>query len=79
MPDISPREKLMPFIGKQATVKDTIYERAGTRAIVVTDITDIHEAANKPNPSVNMSDWQVDYLLGYLTRNSEGSQWILNR
>lgn len=45
MPDTSQRNRLMPFIGKQVRVKGTIYERAGTRAIV---ITDIHATASQP-------------------------------
>lgn len=42
MPDVSQREKLMPLIGKHVSVSGTIYERAGTRAIV---ISSIHEVA----------------------------------
>jgi hypothetical protein len=41
MPDVSQREKLMPFIGKQVDVSGTVYERAGTSAIVITTIQEI--------------------------------------
>ena len=41
MPDVSQRDKLMPFVGKQVSVTGTVYERAGTRAIVISSIHEV--------------------------------------
>jgi hypothetical protein len=41
MPDVSQREKLIPFVGKQVRVTGTVYERAGTRAIVISSIHEV--------------------------------------
>lgn len=43
MPDHSQRQKLMPFLSKYVRVKGISFERNGTRAIVVTDITEMKE------------------------------------
>ena len=37
MPDVTQRERLMPLVGKRARVTGTVYERAGTRAIAITE------------------------------------------
>ena len=39
MPDTSQRQRLMPFLGKYVHVKGISFERHGTHAIVITDIT----------------------------------------
>src|SRR5207248_4312070 len=44
MPDVSQRERLMPLVGKRASVTGTVYERAGTHAIA---IKEIHEVIQK--------------------------------
>jgi hypothetical protein len=41
MPDYSQRSKLMPFLGKYVQVKGIAFERNGTHAIVITDITEM--------------------------------------
>ncbi|HEY7354591.1 MAG TPA: hypothetical protein VH596_17615 [Terriglobales bacterium] len=41
MPDYSQRQKLMPFVGKYVRVKGIVFERNGTRAIVITEITEM--------------------------------------
>jgi hypothetical protein len=38
MPDASQREKLMPFLGKYVQATGLVYERKGTRAIVIQEI-----------------------------------------
>jgi hypothetical protein len=43
MPDFSQRQKLMPFVGKYVRVKGISFERNGTHAIVITDITEMKE------------------------------------
>ena len=43
MPDTDQREKLMPFVGKYVRASGTIYERKGTRAIVISDIKEMKE------------------------------------
>ena len=43
MPDYSQKEKLMPFLGKYVHVKGIAFERNGTHAIVVTEITEMKE------------------------------------
>ena len=40
MPDYSQRKKLMPFVGKYVQVKGISFERNGTHAIVIADITE---------------------------------------
>jgi hypothetical protein len=44
MPDEDQRPRLLPFAGKYVTAQGVVYERAGTKAIV---ISDIHEDKNK--------------------------------
>jgi hypothetical protein len=41
MPDYTQRQKLMPFLGKYVQVKGIAFERNGTHAIVITDITEM--------------------------------------
>ncbi len=41
MPDSSPTQKLMPFLGKYVQVKGISFERNGTHAIVITDIKEM--------------------------------------
>ena len=41
MPDTDQREKLMPFVGKYVQVSGTVFERKGTRAIVIAEIKEI--------------------------------------
>ena len=41
MPDADQRQKLMPFVGKYVQARGTIFERNGTRAIVIADIKEI--------------------------------------
>jgi len=41
MPDKSQRQRLMPFLGKYVRVKGISFERKGTHAIVITDITEL--------------------------------------
>jgi hypothetical protein len=43
MPDYSQRQKLMPFVGKYVRVKGISFERNGTHAIVITEITEMKE------------------------------------
>ena len=43
MPDYSQRQKLMPFLGKYVRVKGIAFERNGTHAIVITDITEMKD------------------------------------
>lgn len=38
MPDADQREKLMPFVGKYVRASGTVFERKGTRAIVIAEI-----------------------------------------
>jgi hypothetical protein len=40
-PDKDQHEKLMPFVGKYVRVIGTVYERKGTRAIVITEIKEM--------------------------------------
>jgi hypothetical protein len=49
MPDTDQREKLMPFVGKFVRARGTVYERKGTRAIIISDIKemkDVHLTTN---------------------------------
>jgi hypothetical protein len=41
MPDLSQREKMLPFVGKQVRATGTVYRRNGTRTIVIEDITEV--------------------------------------
>jgi len=41
MPDIDQRPKLMPFLGKYVRARGTVYERKGTRAIVINEIEEL--------------------------------------
>lgn len=43
MPDYAQREKLMPFVGKYVRVEGVAFERKGTHAIVITEITEMKE------------------------------------
>lgn len=41
MPDADQRKKLMPFVGKYVRASGTVFERNGTRAIVIAEIKEI--------------------------------------
>ncbi len=41
MPDTDQRENLMPFVGKYVQASGTVFERNGTRAIVIAEIKEI--------------------------------------
>jgi hypothetical protein len=41
MPDYDQRQKLMPLVGKYVRVNGIVFERNGTRAIVITEITEM--------------------------------------
>jgi hypothetical protein len=41
MPDADQRQKLMPFVGKYVQASGTVFERKGTRAIVIAEIKEI--------------------------------------
>jgi hypothetical protein len=43
MPDYDQRQKLMPFVGKYVRASGIVFERHGTRAIVIADIEEIKE------------------------------------
>ncbi len=43
MPDTDQRQKLMPFVGKYVRASGTVFERMGTRAIVITEIAEMKE------------------------------------
>jgi len=43
MPDSDQRQKLMPFLGKYVRVTGTVYERKGTRAIVIHEIRELKD------------------------------------
>jgi hypothetical protein len=43
MPDYSQKKKLWPFIGKYVRVKGIAFERNGTHAIVISEITEMKE------------------------------------
>lgn len=43
MPDYSQSQKLMPFVGKYVRVNGIAFERNGTHAIVITEITEMKE------------------------------------
>jgi len=41
MPDYDQRERLMPFVGKYVRASGIVFERHGTHAIVITEITEM--------------------------------------
>ena len=41
MPDAGQQQKLMPFVGKYVQARGTIFERNGTRAIVIAEIKEL--------------------------------------
>src|SRR5258707_13403640 len=43
MPDYSQRQKLMTFVGKYVRATGIVFERNGTRAIVITEIAEMKE------------------------------------
>ena len=43
MPDYSQKKKLMPYVGKYVRVNGIAFERNGTHAIVITDITEMKD------------------------------------
>ena len=43
MPDYDQRQKLMPFVGKYVRANGIVFERTGTRAIVITEITEMKD------------------------------------
>ena len=43
MPDYDQRKKLMPFVGKYVRANGIVFERNGTRAIVITEIKEMTE------------------------------------
>jgi len=47
MPDTDQRQVLMPFIGKYVRASGIVFERTGTHAIVVTEITEMKEVRLK--------------------------------
>lgn len=47
MPDVDQRQKLMPFLGKYVRAKGTVFERNGTRAIVISEITEMKDVQLK--------------------------------
>jgi|SRR5580693_1619712 hypothetical protein len=42
-PDKDQHEKLMPFVGKYIRASGTLYERKGTRAIAISEITEMKD------------------------------------
>lgn len=47
MPDSDQRQVLMPFVGKYVRATGIVFERAGTRAIVITEIKEMKEVIVK--------------------------------
>jgi hypothetical protein len=43
MPDSDQRERLMPYVGKYVRATGIVFERHGTHAIVITEITEMKE------------------------------------
>ena len=43
MPDIDQRQTLMPFVGKYVRASGTVFERNGTRAIVIAEIKELKD------------------------------------
>lgn len=46
-PDLSQREKLLPFVGKYVRVSGTVFLRNGTRAIMIKDIQELKDVKLK--------------------------------
>jgi hypothetical protein len=49
MPDVDQREKMMPFVGKYVRASGIVYERKGTRAIVIGKIEELKDMHLKTN------------------------------
>jgi hypothetical protein len=49
MPDVDQREKMMPFVGKYVRASGIVYERKGTRAIVINKIEELKDVHLKTN------------------------------
>ena len=49
MPDPDQREKLMPFVGKFVRVTGTVFQRNGTRVIVIQTINELKDVKVKTN------------------------------
>jgi hypothetical protein len=47
MPDKDQHEKLMPFVGKYVRASGTVFERKGTRAIVIAEIKELKDVPLK--------------------------------
>ena len=47
MPDTDQRQVLMPFVGKYVRATGIVFERSGTRAIVITEIKEMKEVTVK--------------------------------
>jgi len=47
MPDTDQRQVLMPFVGKYVRASGIVFERSGTRAIVITEIKEMKEVTVK--------------------------------
>jgi hypothetical protein len=47
MPDTDQRQVLMPFVGKYVRASGIVFERTGTHAIVITEITEMKEVTVK--------------------------------
>lgn len=47
MPDADQHDKLMPYIGKYVRVTGTVFERNGTRAIVIQKMTELKDVKLK--------------------------------
>lgn len=47
MPDTDQRQALMPFLGKYVRASGTVYERKGTRAIVIARIAELKDVPLK--------------------------------
>jgi hypothetical protein len=47
MPDTDQRQVLMPFVGKYVRARGIVFERAGTHAIVITEIKEMKEVTVK--------------------------------
>lgn len=43
MPDAGERQRLMPFVGKYVQASGTVFERNGTRAIVIAEIKELKD------------------------------------
>ncbi|MGA8439096.1 MAG: hypothetical protein WB762_16680 [Candidatus Sulfotelmatobacter sp.] len=49
MPDVDQREKMMPFVGKYVRASGVVYERKGTRAVVIAKIEELKNVRLKTN------------------------------